>query len=353
MTPEFGPVRELFGELIDSGREIGAGLSIWKGGREVVSLSGGTRSATGEPWTGDTLVHTFSTGKPLAALAALIAVARGRLSLDEPLAATWPAYGAHGKGGTTLRQVLSHTAGQPAFPESARGLDLLDAGGLIRALEESAPIAEPGSTICEHALTYGHLIDGALAAAGAGTVPSLLRETADEAGWDVHFGVPTDGLVRVADLEYLDPGPPSARKGPAFAYPAGTLDVDVLNSTRWRQGSFPAIGLHASASGLAKSYWELTQSDGPVVRAIGPELLQEYTAVQASGLDHYPQRDVEWTLGFQIDEGDITMGGLGGSGAWYSPGLDYSLGYVTRGLGDHERVTDLWHAVVACLSDER
>ncbi|MGZ5369001.1 MAG: hypothetical protein ACXWXV_07325, partial [Aeromicrobium sp.] len=76
MTPEFGPVRELFGELVDSGREIGAGLSIWK-------------------------------------------------------------------GGTTLRQVLSHTAGQPAFPESARGLDLLDAGGLIRALEESAPIAEP------------------------------------------------------------------------------------------------------------------------------------------------------------------------------------------------------------------
>ncbi|MEO6470970.1 MAG: serine hydrolase domain-containing protein [Aeromicrobium sp.] len=349
---QFEPVRQLFRELVDSGSEIGAGLSIWHGGREVVCEFGGTRNASGEPWTGDTLVHTYSTGKPLAALVALIAVARGQLSLDEPLAKTWPAYAGHGKDRTTLRQVLSHTAGQPVFPELAKDVDLLDAKALIRTLEDSAPVTEPGSTICEHALTYGHLIEGALAAAGAGTVAITLSEIATLSGWDVHFGVPDDDLSRVADLEYLNPAWPAETQGPAFAYPDGTLDIAELNSARWRQGSFPAIGLHASASGLAKFYWDLTRAYGPVAQTIGPDLLREYTSIQESGFDHYLERDVEWTLGFQIDEGDITMGGVGGSGAWYSPELDYSLAYVTRGLHDHQRATELWRAVVACLSDQ-
>ncbi|MDQ3158401.1 MAG: serine hydrolase, partial [Actinomycetota bacterium] len=200
---------------------------------------------------------------------------------------------------------------------------------------------------------YGHLIEGALEAAEAGTVSSLLREIADPAGWDLYFGVPEAELARVADLAYLDPGWPAATQNPLFAYPAGTRDVSILNSTRWRPGSFGAIGLHASASGLAKFYWQLTRPDGPVARAIGPELLREYTSVHASGLDQYLEHDVEWTLGFQIDEGDIVMGGVGGSGAWYSPELDYSLAYVTRGLGDHERSIEIWHAVVECLSGDR
>lgn len=350
---DFEPVREAFGELIDSGREIGAGLSLWHGGREVVCLSGGTRNAAGDPWTDDTLVHTYSTGKPLAALTALIAVARGQLSLDEPLSRAWPAYGAHGKDWTTLRQVLSHTAGQPYFPETAKDLDLLDNAGLIHTLEETEPLTEPGSTICEHALTYGHLIDGALGAAGAGSVSSILRDLSDGAGWDFFFGVPDADLGRVADLDYLTPDWPSAHEGPAFAYPAGTRDVGILNSTRWRQGSFPAIGLHATASGLAKFYWWLTRESGPVARSIGSDLLREYTSVQASGFDHYLEHHVAWTLGFQIDEGDITMGGAGGSGAWYSPELDYSMAYATRGLGDHGRDIALWRAAVACLSETR
>lgn len=90
-----------------------------------------------------------------------------------------------------------------------------------------------------------------------------------------------------------------------------------------------------------------------MARAIGPELLREYTAVQASGQDHYLEHNVEWTLGFQIDEGDIVTGGVGGSGTWYSPELDYSLAYVTRGLGDHERSIEIWHSVVECLSGDR
>lgn len=347
---DFGPVRERFGQLLADGREIGAGLAIWQDGQEVLSLAGGSRSAGGDPWTPDTLVHTYSTGKPMAALAALLAVARGQLSLDDPIARVWPAYAVRGKGATTLRQVLSHTAGQPAFPNSARALDLLDKERLIQTLEGAAPQTEPGSTIAEHALTYGHLIDGALAAAGAGTTAGLLHELAGPAGWDLHFGVPASELGRVADLAFLSPDWPATVDNPAVTNPEGSRDLTILNSTRWRRASFPAIGLHASASGLARFYWQLMRPDGPVARSIGPELLHEYTSVQAAGFDHYLDRDVAWTLGFQIDEGDLTMGGLGGSGAWYSPELGYSMAYVTRGLGDHERVTELWQVALNCLA---
>lgn len=344
----FEPVEQLLDQLVEEGEEIGAGLSIWHLGEEVVRASAGSRNDAGDPWTDDTLVHTYSVGKPMAALAALIAVARGRLTLDDPLSEIWPAYGVKGKAATTLRQVLSHTAGQQYFPAS--DVDLFDAEGLIRTLEEATPTNKPGSTIAEHTLTYGHLIDGALSAAGAPSVAETLREIATEAGWDLHFGVPEHELGRVADLDYLDPDWPEQGNAKAFAVPEGTRDIEILNSDRWRRASFPAIGLHASAAGLAKFYWQLTQPDGPVFNAIGAELLHDYITVQASGPDLLLKRDVDWTLGFQIDEGDITMGGAGGSAGWYDPELHYSLGFVTRGLADHERVIALWHEVVACLA---
>lgn len=346
---DFTPVGDLLQRFVDDGIEIGAGLSIWHQGEEALCASVGTSNAAGDPWTDGTLVHTYSVGKPMAALAALVAVARGQLTLDEPLADVWHAYGVRGKSSTTLRQVLSHTAGQQYFPAS--DVDLFDTAGLIRTLEEATPTTKPGTAIAEHALTYGHLIDGALAAVGAPSVAETLREIAAGAGWDLYFGVPEADLVRVADLEYLEPDWPSLGNPKAFAYPPGTRDIAILNSDRWRRHSFPAIGLHATASGLAKFYWDLTNDDGPVARAIGTDLLHEYISVQAAGPDQLLKRDVEWTLGFQIDEDDITMGGLGGSAGWYDAELDYSLGFVTRGLADHERVIDLWHATIACLAE--
>ena len=72
------------------------------------------------PWATDTLVMTYSCAKPFAALTVLTAVAEGALGLDQPVADLWPAYAAHGKQATTVRHVLAHQAGLPAFPEAPR-----------------------------------------------------------------------------------------------------------------------------------------------------------------------------------------------------------------------------------------
>ena len=109
--------------------------------------------------------------------------------------------------------------------------------------------------------------------------------------------------------------------------------------------SFPAIGLHASARGLARFYADLMAPGGPVVDRLGPELHSAYVGTQASGHDLLLDREVSWTLGFQLDDDDLGMGGAGGSAAWWSFAGGYAAAYVTRGLGDHARGDEIWSAL--------
>ncbi|KUN60846.1 hypothetical protein AQJ46_37220 [Streptomyces canus] len=78
----------------------------------------------GRPWRDDTLVMPYSLSKSFVTLTAPAAVRDGALTLDEPIAAHWKAYGVHGKERTTLRQVLTHRSGRPRFTAEAAGRDL-------------------------------------------------------------------------------------------------------------------------------------------------------------------------------------------------------------------------------------
>lgn len=344
----YEPVRDSFTRLFEDGRETGAGLSVWSGGREVVGLTGGwADAARTRPWRPDTLAHTYSTSKPFAALTALAAVAEGNFSLDDPVSSYWKEYGAGGKEGTTLRHILTHRTGLPAFP--AAGLDLLDDAGLRKALAAAEPETEPGTVTAEHALTYGHLIDGALRAGTGRSLGQWYTETVRPAlGIDAWFGVPDDALDRVADLEHVFPGGgeqfvreacPSYER--VLATPEGTVDPARLNTREWRKAVFGAINLHASASGLAQFYASLTSPDGPVRGLLGPDLHAEYVGSQARGYDQTIGLSVDWTLGFLRTDNFIGLGGLGGSAAYWSFRHDHAVAYVTRRLHDHARVGEI------------
>ena len=77
--------------------------------------------------------------------------------------------------------------------------------------------------------------------------------------------------------------------------------------------------------------------DGAVAQLLGPELHRAYLAPQVTGHDLLLDREVTWTLGFQVDDADIGMGGAGGSGAYWSFTGQYAAAYVSRGLGTHDR----------------
>ena len=343
------PVSGLLEGWADAGREPGGAVTVRRGGEVVVDHAVGTVDGH-HPWQPDTLVMTYSVAKPFAALTVLTVVAEGRLGLDQPVAEVWPEYAARGKGATTVRQVLSHAAGLPCFPEAAAGLAFDDRSGLIGLLAEAAPDHEPGLAVAEHALTYGHLCDELVRRATGEDLADRFAGIAAGHGWDLHLRVEPGDLDRVADVVPLDPDWPhryldDPRWGPALGRPRGLLDPDVVNSARFRRASFPAIALHASARGLARFYDDLVAAEGPVAELLGPQLHAAYLSSQQSGHDRVLDRDVSWTLGFQVDEQDLGMGGAGGCSAWWSLAGGYAAAYVTRGLGDHDRGDEIWQAL--------
>ena len=342
----FEAVRETLQGFVDDGRETGAGLSIWRDGREVVQLCAGWADAQRRhPWRGDTLVQPYSLSKPFAAFAALVAVKDGAVELDEPVAKYWQSYGRHGKDRTTLRQLLSHQAGQPRFPDA--GLDLLDDAGLRDSLAAAPPEYVPGSSLGEHSLTYGHLIDGVLRAGAGTSLGEVFNDVVRPAlGLDAWFGVPASELHRVAELEYASPDVPRLLPMRRWvAAPDGILDLARMNSKAWRQAVFGSVNLHVTASSAAKFFAELNDSDGNARRLLGPELLAEFLAPQVRRYDEVFETTLTWTLGLIRDQVKIAKGGLGGSAAWWSLKHDHACAFLTRRLDDMSRVGQLAGAV--------
>lgn len=295
---------------------------------------------------------TYSVAKPFAALTVLSAVADGALGLDQRVAEVWPEFAAAGKAETTVRQVLSHTAGLSSFPEQAAEIEYDDRDALVALLAAAAPEHEPGAQVAEHALTYGHLCDEIVRRATGDDLADRFAGIAGAHGWDLHLRVAPADLGRVADVVVPDPSWRTSyladpRWGPALGRPPGLLDPAVLNSERFRTTSFPAVALHASARGLATFYAELMPADGAVAALLGPDLHAAYVGPAATGHDRVLDREVTWTLGFQVDDDEIGMGGAGGSSAWWSFGGSYAAAYVTRGLGSHDRGNAVWEALEA------
>lgn len=340
------PLVSLLDDFAADGSEPGGSFCLVRAGEVEVEHHVGTRDGT-TPWDVDTLVMTYSVAKPFAALAVLTVVAEGGLELDRPVGAVWPEYAVRGKETTTVRHVLSHQAGLPCFPEAAAGIAYDDLSTLTDLLAGAAPAHEPGVGIAEHALTYGHLCDALVRRTTGEGLAERFARVASEHGWDVHLRVSPTDLHRVADVVTPDRSWPQAylddpRWGPALGRPRGLLDPAVLNSERFRTTAFPAIAMHASSRGLARFYADLLPADGPIAALLGHDLHAAYVGAQATGHDLVLDKEVTWTLGFQLDGDDIGMGGAGGCSAWYSLRGEYAAAYVTRGLGGHEHGDALW-----------
>ena len=95
---QFSELRDILNANVDSGADVGASVAVMIEGESVVDLWGGwvdrDRSA---PWVEDTITNVWSTTKTMAALSALIAVDRGLLDVDAPVATYWPEFARNGK----------------------------------------------------------------------------------------------------------------------------------------------------------------------------------------------------------------------------------------------------------------
>jgi CubicO group peptidase (beta-lactamase class C family) len=344
----------LFETLVADGHELGGSFAVYRGGELLAAGHGGT-ARVGTPWQENTVVQVYSVGKPLVALSALLSVRDGYLTLDDPVRRWWPDYADDHEQATTLRMMLCHTSGKPVFPPAAGQLEPTNSKALIRSLAAAPPRTSPGSELAEHALTYGHLVDGLLAAAGAPSVSERLAEIANWMGLQMWFGVPTEHQHRIADLEPVDARWPSGflreclAQGSLQTFPA-LYDPSYLSTARWRECSFGGIGLTTDARSLGRFYDDLHRPDGIIGSLLGSELRRAMIEPAATGRDAYLGEDVTWSLGMRVDDSEFGMGGIGGSSAWYSRKHDYSMAYVTRGLADHVRLNAVADLVEEDLS---
>ena len=132
--------------------------------------------------------------------------------------------------------------------------------------------------------------------------------------------------------------------------PEGGRDVAVVNSSAFRRAEVPAINGHGTAAAVAGLYAALAgHGDGlPLSKQLRVALMTP----ELTAYDELLDREVTWGLGVQFEDSYVGMGGLGGSDGLFHTDLDYSFGYVTRRLDNHDRSIALTDVVESILGGE-
>jgi uncharacterized protein YbbC (DUF1343 family)/CubicO group peptidase (beta-lactamase class C family) len=109
-------IGEVVQEEIGAGHIPGAVVVVGLGGRVVYRQAFGRQALLPRPvpMTLDTIFDLASLTKVIATTTAILQLKeRGRLDLDKPVAAYWPAFAANGKERITIRELLTHYSALP------------------------------------------------------------------------------------------------------------------------------------------------------------------------------------------------------------------------------------------------
>jgi CubicO group peptidase (beta-lactamase class C family) len=291
-------------EKVASGAEIGAQVAVYRDGKQVVdAVAGLADPETGRKVTTDTLFYGVSLGKTLTSTVALVLVDKGVIGYDTRVADVWPEYAAHGKGSTTIRHVLTQTAGVPGVPADTTPEALTDWERMTAAVADAEPWWEPGTRSGYHALSYGYLVGEIVRRATGRELGQVLRdEVSGPLGVEdeLYFGVPAAQRARVARLV---PGPepagwelpddhPYHRMAPAAVQPSAAL----YNRDDFLAADIPAGGT-MTARATARLYAALVgEVDG--VRLISEPVLRDASTVAVAYEDAIFGVPMPWTVGF-------------------------------------------------------
>jgi len=315
---ELGPehlerVEAFFRENFTLRGELGASLSIWEGGREVLSLAGGWQERDQQtPWTADTPVLVWSATKGPAAACLLHAMERHGERLDTPVAVFWPEFAQAGKERVTVADVLSHRAGLAALDQA---VSVLDHAAVADALAAQAPNWPLGSGHGYHPRTFGALLDELVRRIDGTPLAEYWRKWFGiPLGLDFWMGVPDEVLPRVAPVypsrtpgtdpqdadffkAFAEPASLTAR---AFNSPRGANGVFAMNAPEIRQASLPGSGGIGTARSLAKFYAMLA-AGGTLEGIRFFHSMAPFETTLAAGYDKVLLRETAFAAGFMRD----------------------------------------------------
>ncbi|MER7671364.1 serine hydrolase domain-containing protein [Kitasatospora sp. NPDC096128] len=161
-------------------RVPGAQLVLDTGAELVALHTGVADAATGAPFTGDTAVPVGSLTKPYTAALVLLLADDGDLDLDDRAAAHLPEF--RQLPDLTIRQLLSHTSGLPAGPDSDAAARTTAARYLAAVCTARDALFPPGTGFSYSNAGYvaaGRLVESVTGMTWQEAVAALLLEPMD------------------------------------------------------------------------------------------------------------------------------------------------------------------------------
>lgn len=347
-SPGYEAALDAFSGSFTRGEELGAAFAVFVEGERVIDLWGGyADKGQTVPWTEETLVCVFSSGKAVLARLIAEAVSAGALDYERAAAADWPDFAAEGKGDITLAEALSHQAGLCGFAEPIPPEDWTRREAIAARIAAMAPLWPPGSAAGYHPQTVGFIADEALRRTTGRGAGAILREDFFAArGIDVHCGLRESEIARAA-LMTKPPKAPEHRKSRfteiAFLKPWSA--ASGVSREDWMAAEIPASNMHATASGLAEIAHPLANGgvDTNGREAIRPKALAEALRIRISGEDLVLPFDIAWAAGpmantngfFGPSPSAFGHAGFGGSAVMIDPERRISAAYVMNRMSPH------------------
>lgn len=361
IEPNLERAEALFWENFEKRGDLGASLSIWHKGVEVLSLGGGFIDRKREiPWSTATPVLVWSATKGPAVASLLHALERQGESLELPVTALWPAFGAAGKEGVTIGDLLAHRAGLAALDKTVSVLDTAAVDAALEAQEPNWLLGAGKGMHGYHPRTFGSLLDALMRRLEGCSIGEYWeRWFATPLGLDFWIGVPEEKLPLVAPIYAARAGEremseedipfykalaqPGTLPARAFSSPGGVQGVAAMNTPAVRQACLPGFGGIGTASALARFYAILAEG-GALEGVRFFQSTRPMEEVRSRGDDQVLLRQTAFSAGFMHDPvGDsgrklrrifgpslraFGQPGAGGSHAFADPENRLSFAYV-------------------------
>jgi CubicO group peptidase (beta-lactamase class C family) len=345
-----GKVIEVFERNFRDRGELGASISIWWSGVELISEGHGWCERENlREWTDRTLVPVYSATKVPSAATLLLALESKGLSSETPVREVWPAFPVDD---AKFFHLLSHQCGLPVLDQKA---SIFEHAEVVAAIEAQAPAWALGEGHGYHPRTFGALVDEPVRRLTGKTLGSYWRERiAAPLGLDFWIGLPEKEWPRVArlypgkagkddlaDAFYKQLTTSGSFTRRAFSSPRGLHAIHEMNEPRAWSAGLPALCGVGSASALAKFY---QAAIGSIASPFSTAIRQALATPRSFAADRVLLRPTVFTCGAQQDPLDeaghkirhlygpsvsaFGHPGAGGSHAFGDPETGISFAYV-------------------------
>jgi CubicO group peptidase (beta-lactamase class C family) len=302
-----GKILEVFERNFRDRGELGASISVWWDGMEVLSEGHGwCEREQQRPWTTGTMVPVYSATKVPAAATLLMALESRGLNEETPVCEVWPAFPV---AEARFRHLLSHQCGLAVLDQRA---GVLEHAAVVAAIEAQVPAWPIGDGHGYHPRTFGALVDEPVRRLTGMTLGGYWRERiARPLKLDFWIGLPETEWPRVARLypgkagkddladafyKQLTTSGTFTRR--AFSSPRGLHAIHEMNEPAAWAAGLPALGGVGTASALAKFY---QAAIGAIESPLSPRLRAALAQPVISGFDRVLLRPTVFTCGAQMD----------------------------------------------------